>query len=149
MHRECAFVFPPRRLLPRVIAKARADGLRGVFVVPFAPSDPTWPTLAKASLTRVEGQRDPCIIVRASPTYVSDSPELLGAQRLAILAVDFTTAGSCNFDETRPACSRHAEARPRSTPQSEVDARDRWRIAAEWHRLGLNRGTKRPRVHRD
>ena len=30
LHRECVFEFPPRALLPAFVAKARADGLRGV-----------------------------------------------------------------------------------------------------------------------
>ena len=30
LHRQCVFAFPPRALLPAFVAKARADGLRGV-----------------------------------------------------------------------------------------------------------------------
>jgi hypothetical protein len=63
LHRECAFAFPPRGLLAPFVAKARSDGLRGVIVVPFAPSDSAWPTHAAASRTSVVGQRDPCVIV--------------------------------------------------------------------------------------
>ena len=37
--------FPPRGTLPEFVAKARSDGMRGVVVVPFTPSDPTWPAL--------------------------------------------------------------------------------------------------------
>jgi hypothetical protein len=40
LHRECVFAFPPRALLPAFVAKARADGLRGVVIAPFTPSDP-------------------------------------------------------------------------------------------------------------
>ncbi len=63
LHRECAFAFPPRGLQAPVVAKLRSDGLRSVIVVPFAPSDPAWPTLAAASRTSVVDQRDPCVIV--------------------------------------------------------------------------------------
>ena len=58
-HRECVFAFPPRSLLPAFVAKARADGLRGVVVVPFTPSESTWPALEAASLTVIDGQKGP------------------------------------------------------------------------------------------
>ena len=32
LHRECVFAFPPRALLPAFVAKARADGLRGIVI---------------------------------------------------------------------------------------------------------------------
>ena len=89
MHRECVFIFPPRGILPEFVAKARSDGMRGVVVVPFTPSDPTWPALAAASLTSVDGQRDPCIILSDLAAYVREGDDLGGAQRLAIMAVDF------------------------------------------------------------
>ena len=76
---------PPRGTLPEFVAKARSDGMRGVVVVPFTPSDPTWPALAAASLTSVDGQRDPCIILSDPAAYVRDSDregdDLGGAQR--------------------------------------------------------------------
>ena len=81
VHLECVFAFPPRALLPQFVAKARADGLRGVVVVPFTPSDPTWPAFAAASLTTIEGQRDPCIILSDPAAYVRDGDALGGAQR--------------------------------------------------------------------
>ena len=89
VHLEFAFVFPPRPLLAKTVAKARADGLRGVMVLPFATSDPVWPTVAAASLTHVQGQLDPCIIIFTSPAYVRHACELLDAERLAVMAVDF------------------------------------------------------------
>ena len=42
VHREFAFVFPPRPPLAKTVAKARADGLWGVMVLPFATADPVW-----------------------------------------------------------------------------------------------------------
>ena len=63
----------------------------GVVIVPYALSDPAWPTLTGASLTRVDNQRDACHILPASAIqrYVSDTSELGGAERLAVFAVDF------------------------------------------------------------
>ena len=85
MHRECVFAFPPRGILLEFVAKARADGMRGVVVVPFTPSDPTWPALAAASLTSVDGQRDPCIVLSDPAAYVREGDDLGGAQRLSCI----------------------------------------------------------------
>ncbi len=58
--------------------------------LPFAPSDSVWPTLAAAFLTSVVGQRDPCVIVPNSREYARERDDLGGAQRLAVMAVDFS-----------------------------------------------------------
>jgi hypothetical protein len=129
VHRECAFAFPPRALLPRVVAKARSDGLRGVIIVPFAPSDPVWPTLAAASLTRVDGQRDPCVIVPSSEEFVRNGDDLGGAQRLAVLAVDFSRWSQRAFADVAAPCGRHSDLRPRPALASTRDEDDRRRIA--------------------
>ena len=52
----------PDPLLPAFVAKARADGLRGIVIAPFTPSDPAWPALASVSLTVIAGQKDRCLI---------------------------------------------------------------------------------------
>jgi hypothetical protein len=148
-HRECVFAFPPRGLLARFVAKARADGLRGVVVVPFAPSDPAWPTLAAASVTRVDGQRDPCVIVPNSSEYVRAGDDLGGAQRLAVMAVDFRRWCRRSFDDTVAPCGRQSEQRPRPALQSSRDEFDRRRIAAALLRLGKpGSDRKRPRADR-
>jgi hypothetical protein len=96
-HRDCAFAFPPRGLLAALVAKARSDGLRGVIVVPFLPSDPAWPTLVAASRTRVVGQWDPCVIVPNSLEYACEGDDPGGEQRLAVMAVMGFSAGGCNW----------------------------------------------------
>ena len=63
VHREFAFVFPPRPPLAKTVAKARADGLWGVMVLPFATADPVWlrhhsPTSQDRS-TRASSSRQP------------------------------------------------------------------------------------------
>jgi hypothetical protein len=63
LHQECVFTFPSRALLPAFVAKALADGLRGIVIAPFTPSDPAWPALAFASLTVISGQKDCCLIL--------------------------------------------------------------------------------------
>ena len=96
-HRECAFAFPPRPLLLAFVAKARADGLHGVVVVPITPSDPAWPALVSASLSHVDGQLDRCVIVPNSCEFASEGADLGGAQRLAVMAVDFTRYSRRSF----------------------------------------------------
>jgi hypothetical protein len=61
-----------------------------MVVVPFTPSDPAWPTLVAASRTSVVGQRDPCVVVQNSLEYAREGDDLGGAQRLAVMAVDFS-----------------------------------------------------------
>ena len=86
---SCVFAFPPRGIMPEFVVKARSGCMRGVVVVPFTPSDPTWPALAAASLMSVVGQRDPCIILSDPAAYVWEGDDLGGAQHLAVIAVDF------------------------------------------------------------
>jgi hypothetical protein len=103
------------------VAKARSDGRRCVIVVPFAPSDSTWPTLAAASCTTVVGQRDPCVIVPSSRMYVCDSDDLGGAQRLAVMAVDFSKWSKRSFAAVVAPCGHHRELR---APQQRLTSRD-------------------------
>ena len=50
-HWEFPLIFPPRVLLPATVAKLRAEGVRGIVIVPYAMSDPAWPALMDASIT--------------------------------------------------------------------------------------------------
>ena len=116
-----SYRFPPRGILfvPEFVAKARSDGMRGVVVVPFTPSDPRWPALAAASLTSVVGQRDPCIVLSDPAAYVRVGDDLGGAQRLAVMAVDFgrwSQRASVGFAQL---CGWHANHRQRQSLQSE------------------------------
>ena len=135
-HREFPLIFSPRALLPATVAKLRADGVRGVVIVPYALSDPAWPTLMGASLTRLDNQRDACHILPASAIqrYVSDTSELGGAQRLAVFAVDFgrQRPGAFAEPDVAPPCGREREVRPRPILQGPVAVgdEDRRRIAA-------------------
>ena len=84
-HREFPLISLPRALLPATVAKLRADGVRGIVIVPYVLSDPAWPM--GASITHVDNQRDACHILPASAMrrYVTDTSELGGAQRLRSL----------------------------------------------------------------
>ena len=144
-HREIGYAFPPRDLLPRFVAKARADGFRGVVVVPFVTSHVVWPTLMAVSLTR-QHVRDRCVTIPVTPAYVRHIDAPYGTQRLAVLAVDFTRALPREFPDLVPPCGRHVEARTRPPLVGSVDERDRTRIRAELVRAGLTeRDSKRSR----
>ena len=122
---------------------------RGVVIVPYALSDPTWPTRMGASLTRVDNQRDACHILPASAIqrYVSDTSELGGAQRLAVFAVDFgrQRPGAFAEPDVAPLCGREREARQRPILQGSIGHEERRRIAAVMEQRGVTvRGGKRP-----
>ena len=140
VHRECVFAFPPRPLLPAFLAKARADGLRGVVVVPFTPSDPAWPALAAASLTHVDGQLDRCVIVPNSREFASEGTDLGGAQRLAVMAVDFTRQSRRPFSGLVAPCERYRDERPRQALQGSSDSGVRSRLAAALLRFATQHG---------
>jgi hypothetical protein len=129
------------------VAKARADGLRGIVVAPFTPSDPAWPALASVSLTVIAGQKDRCLILPNSAQFVSEGEDLGGAQRLAILAVDFSRWSSRSSAGVVAPCAAHGERRPRPSLLSSQDVEDRQRIAQALLRLGGGAGgRKRPRA---
>ena len=81
--RQFVFLFPPPRMWPAVLCKAKADGARGVLVAPFAITGAVWPALITASLTR-PASRDRCVVVPPAATGASDGP------RWAVLAFDFS-----------------------------------------------------------
>ena len=109
--------------------------MRGVVVVPFTPSDPRWPALAAALLTSVVGQRNPCIILPDPSEYVRVGDDLGGAQRLAVMAVDFGRWGKRLSVGFAPPCGGHAKLRQRQSLQRELYAADRQRLAAALLRL--------------
>ncbi len=80
-----------------------------MIVVPFAPSDPEWPTLVAASRTSVVGQRDPCVILPNSQEYAREADYLCGAQRLAVMAVDFSRWSRRLFAGVTAPCGRQCE----------------------------------------
>ena len=136
-HRETAYAFPPRHLLPPFVAKARADGLRGVIVVPFITSHAMWPTLMAASLTPPVGSFNRCVVVPAGPSYVRHGDPMFGTQRLAIMAVDFTRVHPRTLPGLAPPCPRAADLRPRPSLASDISEDDRTRIRAEIAAAGL------------
>jgi hypothetical protein len=80
LHRKCAFAFPPRSLLLAFVAKARADGPRGIVIAPLTPLN----RRGRQWLTVVAGQQDRCLILPYTAAYVREGEEPGGAKRLAI-----------------------------------------------------------------
>ncbi len=54
MHRETAFIFPPKRMEKAISRRARSDGVRVVFVVPTAHTAGYWLGLRARSVARLE-----------------------------------------------------------------------------------------------
>ena len=136
-HRETVFAYPPMPLLERTLAKARADGARGVLVVPFTPSHPTWPVLEAASLTHVEGQFNRCVIVPNNASYVRTGEQLESTQRLAVMAVDFSPRSNRATSGLTEPCPSARDHRPLASRHGAQDSADRDQIAAALRRLGL------------
>jgi hypothetical protein len=132
--------------LPAFVAKAKADGLRGIVIAPFTPSDPAWPSLAAASLTVIPEQKDRCLILPSSPQFIRDGEDLGGALRLAVMAVDFSRWCSRSSAGASTPCASHGEHRPRPSLSSTLDEADRQRIAQALLRLGSGPGGRK-RAH--
>ena len=125
-HREVLFAYPPTKLIPRFIAKARADGARAVVVVPLAVSAPYWARLLRASVsTDPKGYTAIRKQQQADPT--SDA-----AGNLAVFPVDFWGEKSrLRGDSCVLRCGLEASFRGRPSAGSIEDQADRARILSE------------------
>ena len=81
---EVLYVFPPIDILNRLVAKARADGVRAILVTPLAVSAPYWSKLLRAS---VVPNADVYIRIRRQAAAPPDSD---AAGELTLFAVDFS-----------------------------------------------------------
>ena len=105
------------------------------MVVPFAVTDPIWPTLMAASLS-LPDTFDRCRVVPASGRYLQHFGAY-GAERLAVLSVDFTRLHPQPDRIAVPTCRQAAAARVRASLVAPRDLEDRRRIAARLEELGL------------
>ena len=126
LHREVLFAYPPLWLIPRFLAKARADGIRAVVVVPLAVSAPYWARLLQASVSS-----DPKGYTAIRKQQQAD-PASDAACNLAVFPVDFWA----NRTRTRgepctPGCGSEALFRGRPLAGSVEDQADRARIHSE------------------
>ena len=105
------------------------------MVVPFAVTDPIWPTLMAASLS-MRDTFDQCRVVPVSGRYLQN-PGAYGAERLAVLSVDFTRLRPQPDRIAYPLCRQAVAARVRDSLVAPLDLEDRRRIAARLEELGL------------
>jgi len=110
-HREVFFAFPPAPLLPAFIAKARADGARGIVLTPTALTGAHWGRLLRASLA-LDGR--PYTAIRHPMPLLLHSGGF-STSELALFAVDF---GPSALDSRVPdaPCAAAGLCRPRPLP---------------------------------
>jgi hypothetical protein len=115
LHRETSFAFPPRELIPAFLAKAAADRIRAVVLVPLAVTEPFWPTLLQASVMDGQGFD---ILRRPSPLLLHAGGHHFSA--LALFAVDFRASPPAD-SALSPPCDLAAAHRPRPSPVSVLE----------------------------
>jgi hypothetical protein len=110
-HREVFFAFPPVPLMPDFIAKARADGARGLVLTPTAVTADHWGALVRASLP-VDGAAYQTF---RHPLSLLSHPGGFQCSELALFAVDF---GPSDLDsrQTFTPCLSSFAARPPPPP---------------------------------
>jgi len=106
-HREASFAFPPRNMIAAFIAKAAADKIRAIVLVPLAVTEPFWPALLQASVTDGQGFD---ILRRPNPLLLHTGGQHFSA--LALFAVDFGAASPADPLVSAP-CDRATDRRPR------------------------------------
>ena len=101
----------------------------------------TWrtvrPALAAAALSQRDGSIEPCVIVSNSDAFARPGDGLGSAQRLAIMAVDFSRWRSRSFDCLVAPCGCRCDPRPVKSQLSSLDAADRADIADALPRIGV------------
>ena len=119
-------MYPPLRLIPRFLAKARADGVRAVVVVPLAVSASYWARLLQASVSS-----DPKGYTTIRKQQQAD-PTSDAACNLAVFPVDFwANKTRTRGDSCVPGCGSEALFRGRPLAGSVEDQADRARILSE------------------
>ena len=124
-HREVLFAYPPDHVINRFIAKAAADGVRALVVVPLAVTAPFWHKLLRSS------------VVANGAGYVryrsvqSAAPATAASMDLALFAVDFAPVQLRSRPyTTTPDCGHAAAFRGRPPAGSPHDQEERARIHA-------------------
>ena len=112
------FAFPPTPLIRACVCKARADQVRGFFIVPVATTAPYWGRLLAASIIRT----DPGYATISNVARFLQHAGAYSVQKLAVFVVDFRRAAatSCQMPSS-PVCGREFAARGRSNPGSLAD----------------------------
>ena len=121
VHRETAFIFPPKKLEKAIFRRARSDGIRAVFVVPTAYTAGYWMGLRARSTAQLE---------LTSPEKEFYNPQGTMGNHTVFL-VDFG-----DTDSLSAACCGQAHLhRGRRQRLSDVELEERRRTKAELARL--------------
>ena len=111
-HREASFAFPSRNLISAFMAKAAADKIRAIVLVPLAVTEPFWPILLGASVIGGQGfnalRRPGSLLLHAGGQHFP---------ALALFAVDFREFLPA-ASPLAPPCESACEYRPRPPPVS-------------------------------
>ena len=84
-HREVLLLFPPTACINICLAKARADGVRGIFVVPWLTTAPYWGQLVRAAAACHPQQ----IHTRRRASHLTTNSAGSPIHNIAVVAVDF------------------------------------------------------------
>ena len=120
VHRETAFIFPPRGLEKAVVRRAKSDGVRAAFVVPTAYKAGYWGALRGRAVAQLQ-LSDPASDFENAQTPMGDH---------TLFLVDFK--GS---DSATPACGQECKQRGRRERLAPVELAERARVKAELSRL--------------
>lgn len=125
-HRETLFVFAPPSLLRRFMAKAEADEVRAIVIVPFSVTAFYWRLLTEVALP-VNDAGEFFLVLRNLQQWLVN-PELYKGAKLALFAVDFSRQGSRLPNALSPGCGQEARFRGRPRHGCVRDQDDRRRI---------------------
>ena len=121
-HAEVPYLFPPMGLEKAALAKAQADGLRTIVVVPLAVQAPHWAQLRRCAVAG--GPPGGFVRLAGTGRWV----ERLGGRRVsdwAVFACDFGRPGVAAARRVVPACAGAGERRPRLGVGTLAERQDR------------------------
>ena len=141
-HRETVFAFPPSGLLGVCIRKARAEQVRGIFIVPVSVSAPYWSRLLAASLIR----EDPGYVRVNDAAHFLLHADSYSVPTLAVFAVDFrgTSDPDLPCQNVCPGCGMEHLARGRGGSSAKQDNVDRVRLRSALRDLEPPHGLLQP-----
>lgn len=127
VHRDTLHIFAPSRLLRGILAKAAADGVRAIIIVPFSITAFYWRILLEAALP-VNDKGDLFEPIRNIRDMLVE-PALYKGSTLALFAVDFARFLARPLNASlAPGCGQEHKFRGRPLQGHPRDAQDRQRI---------------------
>jgi len=121
VHQEAFYAYPPNNLLPRMVAKAVADGAVGIVVANLSVTNPVWHKLLKASV--LPGP-DGYVRIRKARHMLKPGSGA-HALELALFPCDFGRLRGTPNGWSDPGCAGAFRPRLRHPCGSAIDADDR------------------------